>query len=79
MPPRTLVLALLTSGGAGDGTGDYGINFGTSLEPQLMRGEEGDTARFVYSEGTCVQHSTVSATTESWVCCAWLGMMGGVY
>jgi len=37
----------------GDGSGQYGINFGKSLVPQLRRGEESDDdmARFVYSEG----------------------------
>lgn len=34
----------------GDGSGDYGINFGLDLTPQL-KGQEGDMSRFVYSEG----------------------------
>mmetsp|Transcript_45736 Transcript_45736/g.99370 ORF Transcript_45736/g.99370 Transcript_45736/m.99370 type:complete len:553 (-) Transcript_45736:346-2004(-) len=35
----------------GDGSGKYGINFGTSLIPQLLHAQEGDMSRFVYSEG----------------------------
>merc|ERR1712187_684655 len=46
--PHTMCLLAgvnVTSGG------DYGINFGQSLIPQLLRGEEGDMSRFVFSEG----------------------------
>jgi choline-sulfatase len=35
----------------GDGSGKYGINFGTSLKDQLLHAKEGDMSRFVYSEG----------------------------
>jgi len=35
----------------GDGSGKYGINFGTSLVPQLLHGKEGDMEKFVYAEG----------------------------
>ena len=36
----------------GDGSGQWGINFGTDLTPQLSAGNnEGDLARFVYAEG----------------------------
>merc|ERR1711939_655604 len=35
----------------GDGSGKYGINFGSSLKSQLLEGRDGDMSRFVYSEG----------------------------
>lgn len=48
--PHTMAL-LAGINVTGDGTGDYGVNFGTSLGPQLLDGAEGDMGRFVYSEG----------------------------
>lgn len=35
----------------GDGSGPFGINYGKSLTPQLLHGEEGELGRFVYAEG----------------------------
>lgn len=35
----------------GDGSGQYGVNFGRSLVPQLRHGMDGDKSRYVYSEG----------------------------